>query len=367
MITEIDCQISLGDGIIVAADFPWRINDFGLPAWNEMVIYQMHVGTFPDDPVAVGDMFTAIIQDMGYLKELGINVIQLLPTKEFPTDSSWGYNPTHVFAVESGYGDPEELKRFIDAAHENGLAVILDVVYNHFGPSDLEHSVWQFDGWFEHWDREEMGGIYFYNDWRAHTPRNGKRRLPDAIHPGSADSWHAKKRSTLGAALVLTSPGIPMIFQGQEVLEWTPFGDENRIDWEKYDTFRGIFTLYRDLIRLRRNWFDNTRGLRGQHVNVFHANKNDKLIAFHRWDHGGPGDDVVVVANFADRGYNSYHIGFPRLGRWDVRFNSDWSGYSPDFGNHHSYDTTADEGSVDGMPYHGNIGIGPYSAIILSQ
>jgi len=90
---------------------------------------------------------------------------------------------------------------------------------------------------------------------------NGKRRLPEDIHPGHADSWYAKKRSTLGAALVFTSPGIPMLFQGQEILEWIPFGVNNRIDWDKYDRFRGIFTLYRDLIRLRRNWFNNTRGL----------------------------------------------------------------------------------------------------------
>ena len=56
-----------------------------------------------------------------------------------------------------------------------------------------------------------------------------------------------------------------MIFQGQEILEWIPFGDD-RIDWNKYDRFRGIYHLYRDLDPLRRNWFDNTRGLRGPHV-----------------------------------------------------------------------------------------------------
>ena len=196
---------------------------------------------------------------------------------------------------------------------------------------------------------------------------NGKRRLPEDIHPGHADSWYAKKHSTLGAALEFTSPGIPMIFQGQEILEWIPFGANNRIDWDKYDRFRGIFTLYRDLIRLRRNWFNNTRGLRGHYTHVFHVNYQDKVIAFHRWQDGGPGDDVIVVLNFKKQAYTSYTIGLPRPGPWYVRFNSDWSGYSPDFGNHHSYDTTADWGSVHDMPCHGNVGIGPYSAIILSQ
>jgi 1,4-alpha-glucan branching enzyme len=196
---------------------------------------------------------------------------------------------------------------------------------------------------------------------------NGKRRLTDDIHPGHADSWYAKKRSTLGAALVFTSPGLPMIFQGQEILEWTPFGDKNRIDWNKYDTFRGIHYLYRDLIRLRRNWFNNTRGLRGPHVNVFHVNQHDKVLAFHRWQNGGPGDDVVVMLNFANRGYESYRIGFPRAGSWYVRFNSDWQGYSPDFGNWLSYDTAATHGDAHGMRFHGNVGIGRYSAVLLSQ
>jgi 1,4-alpha-glucan branching enzyme len=195
----------------------------------------------------------------------------------------------------------------------------------------------------------------------------GKQRVPEQIHPGQADSWYARKRSTLGAATVFTSPGIPMIFQGQEMLEWIQFTSSSRMDWSKLQRFPGIVRLYRDLIRLRRNWFDHTRGLRGHHVNVFHVNQNDKAIAFHRWQDGGSGDDVIVVLNFADRSYDSYAIGFPRPGFWRVRFNSDWSGYSPDFGDHLGYDTTAAWGGRDGMPCQGNVGIGPYSALILSQ
>jgi 1,4-alpha-glucan branching enzyme len=133
---------------------------------------------------------------------------------------------------------------------------------------------------------------------------SGKRRLTEDIDPGHADSWAAQKRSTLGAALVMTSPGIPLIFQGQEILEWIPFGASNRIDWDKYDRFRGIFTLYRDLIRLRRNWFNNTRGLQGQYNHVFHVNPQDKVVAFHRWQEGGPGDDVIVVLNFKNQGHS---------------------------------------------------------------
>ncbi len=125
--------------------------------------------------------------------------------------------------------------------------------------------------------------------------------------------------------------------------------------------------MYRDMIRLRRNWFNNTAGLKGQSLNVFHVNDAAKVIAFHRWDQGGPGDDVVVVVNMSNQSFDSYSIGFPRDGTWEVRFNSDWSGYSSDFGNHPSYDTTAGQSGQDGMPSSGNVGIGPYTAIVLSQ
>ena len=64
---------------------------------------------------------------------------------------------------------------------------------------------------------------------------------------------------------------------------------------------------------------------------------------------------------------SGYAIGFPRGGLWKVRFNSDWSGYSADFANHFSYDTVAFEGAQDNMPCHGNVGLGPYTALILSQ
>jgi 1,4-alpha-glucan branching enzyme len=196
---------------------------------------------------------------------------------------------------------------------------------------------------------------------------NGRARVPEEIWPGKADSYFSQKRSTLGAALVFTAPGIPMIFQGQEFLEDHYFRDNVELDWSKTQRHGGIIALYRDLIRLRRNWFNTTRGLRGQGMHVHHRNDADKLIAFHRWDQGGPGDDVVVVVNFSNRSFDSYTIGFPREGRWSVRFNSDWNGYSPDFGNQPGYDTLAAPGGRDAMPFAGNVGIGPYSVLVLSQ
>ena len=104
-------------------------------------------------------------------------------------------------------------------------------------------------------------------------------------------------------------------------------------------SFSGMVELHRRLIHLRRNWDNNTRGLRGGNVNVFHVNP-EGVIAFHRWDQGGPGDDVVVVANLSNRRWDSYNVGFPREGTWYLRFNSDCQGYAPEFTNV-GYDTTA--------------------------
>jgi 1,4-alpha-glucan branching enzyme len=191
-------------------------------------------------------------------------------------------------------------------------------------------------------------------------------RLPDAIWPGNASGWAARKRSTLAAGIVFTSPGTPMVFQGQEMLEWTRWSDTTPLDWSKATTYAGIVALYRDLARVRRDFGGNTSGLRGGGVQVFHVNDGAKVLAFHRWMNGGRGDDVVVVANFSGVAFPSYRVGFPGGGTWYLRFNSDWSAYSPDFTNV-GYDTTAGDDPADGLPCSGNVGLGPYSLIALSQ
>ena len=113
--------------------------------------------------------FDAVSARLGHLRKLGVNAIQIMPVAQFAGGQSWGYNPSHIFAVDSDYGGPLAFKRFVRRAHQNGIAVILDVVYNHLGPSDLD--LWQFDGWSEN----GLGGIYFYNDERAQTPWGATR------------------------------------------------------------------------------------------------------------------------------------------------------------------------------------------------
>jgi maltooligosyltrehalose trehalohydrolase len=105
-------------------DLGWR----GRP-WEETVIYEMHVGTFTK-----AGTFRAAIERLDYLVELGITAVELMPVADFPGRWNWGYDGVLLFAPDSRYGRPEDLKALIDAAHARGLMVFLDVVYNHFGP-----------------------------------------------------------------------------------------------------------------------------------------------------------------------------------------------------------------------------------------
>ncbi len=160
---------SVGNAVVYDPNFDWEGDDFHLPPVNELVIYEMHLGTFHDKEDGKSDKFEEALQKLDHLQRLGVNVMEVMPLAQFAGNLSWGYNPSCVFAVETNYGGPAAFKRFVKAVHRAGLAVILDVVYNHFGPSDLD--LWQFDGWSEN----GAGGIYFYNDWHSETPWGSTR------------------------------------------------------------------------------------------------------------------------------------------------------------------------------------------------
>lgn len=503
---------SIGNGIVHDPDFDWQHDDFEMPAWNELVIYETHIGTFfrsDKDSVGTFDDFT---QKFDHLKSLGVNALQIMPIAEFAGDLSWGYNPAHPYAIESAYGGPVGFKTFVREAHKAGFAVILDVVYNHFGPSDLD--LWQFDGWSEN----EKGGIYFYNDHRSQTPwgdtrpdygrgevrsyirdnammwledfhvdglrydmtlyirsidasgqheipegwgltqwinreihafkpsaitiaedlqnnayltksdieggagfstqwdanfvhpirdvitqpddaardmnkvrdalyhgyngdafqrvvyteshdevANGKSRVPSEIDESDTDTFFAQKRSTLGLALTLTAPGIPMLFQGQEFLEDGWFQDAHPLDWNQADDHAGIIKMTARLIHLRLNGEGNTKGLTGQHVDVFHINHHDKVVAYKRSFDGGVGDDCIVIVNFANQHFNEYHFGLPAAGTWKRRFSSDRKIYSEDFTAAASVDIEAIDHPHDGQSHRGRIELPPYTVLIYSQ
>ncbi len=109
--------------------FAWRDSAWqGLPL-EDYVIYELHVGTFTPEGT-----FAAIIPRLDYLLELGITALELMPVAQFPGERNWGYDGVYPFAPQNSYGGPEGLKELVHACHRKGLAVILDVVYNHLGP-----------------------------------------------------------------------------------------------------------------------------------------------------------------------------------------------------------------------------------------
>lgn len=464
---------------------------------SDLVIYEMHIGAFYDPTPAGGGpgKFADAITKLDHLTNLGINAVELLPINEFAGDYSWGYNLAEPYAVEnSGYGGPDGLKNFVKAAHARGIHVLLDLVHNHYGPSDLD--LWGFDNgttpgayfypgstgigttpwgqrpnysregvrsyiidnakmWLDEfhidgfrWDavgamryydpghvnipeadtllqyinnteiranrpgvisiaEDEAFGQGFHGEWDRgfgdllisqvtasnDADRNmntlwngmngngffrvayaethdlvgslngaGAQRLPTRIHAADPDSYYARKRSMLAAAVTMTMPAIPMLFMGQEMLEDEPFADNNPLDWSHATTYSNVVSFYRDLIHLRRNLAGVSLGLTGSSV-TSHVVRNDmpwKLLAFHRWG-AGADDQVMVVMNFTSTAIPSYWIHtWPASGRWYANLNSDWTRYGSDFGNYGSSVVNVSGSS-------GEISVGPYSVLILSR
>lgn len=118
-----------GPSQIVSRDFEWNDQSWPGVSTQDMIIYELHVGTFTADGTCL-----AAIDRLDQLIELGVNTIELMPVAEAPGKWNWGYDGVYLFAPNHNYGTPADLKRLVDAAHRKGLAVILDVVYNHIGP-----------------------------------------------------------------------------------------------------------------------------------------------------------------------------------------------------------------------------------------
>lgn len=115
--------------VIDPTAFPWQDAAWRGRPWEEAVVYELHVGTFSPEGT-----FAGVMQRLDYLVELGVTAIELMPVADFPGARNWGYDGVLPFAPDSRYGQPEDLKALIQAAHAKGLMVLLDVVYNHFGP-----------------------------------------------------------------------------------------------------------------------------------------------------------------------------------------------------------------------------------------
>jgi 1,4-alpha-glucan branching enzyme len=481
------------------ARFPWHETEFRPPAFNDLIIYQLHVGAFSPAAGNPHGRFLDIAERLPYLAALGVNAIEPLPIVEYPTTFSLGYNGTDYFSPENDYGEVDEarlqryfesvngllrqlgqpayggidvlrgsgnqLRALVDLCHLFGIAVIFDVVYNHagggFDPSSLaffdrmpegnwndslyftaqdfaggqvfayhdpgvrqflidnarffveEYRIdgYRFDevsamdrygGWqtcqdltstlrhqkpeaiqiAEYWpvngavvEAAAAGGAGFdatWHDgirstvraaltqssagaavavdltsvavaiagsglpdrWRAvqcvedhDEVRAGRApRIPRLADPSNARSWYARSRSRVALGLVLTAPGIPMLFMGEEILEDKPWDDTpapgNQIWWAGLESGDKAMADYlrfcRELIALRRR----QPALRGEGCSIIQVHDADRVLAFQRWV-PGRGLTVVVVASLHETTYYDYPIALPGPGRWLEVFNSD--------------------------------------------
>jgi 1,4-alpha-glucan branching enzyme len=496
-----------------AAAYPWHDADFRTPEFSDMIVYQLHVGTYAIRDAGVASNFLDVVSRIPYLADLGINVLQPLPIDEQETNPSMGYGGADLFSPDfayvavadlSGYllmingllaakqhtplqlkdicSGPGQLKALVDLCHVYGIAVVFDVVYNHAGGFDvsgqfddhclyyqdrvanrgnnndslyftdqdrgtggLAFALWNADvsqflfdnamyylkefhadgfrydeistllstgqgsGWefcralttklrsfknrvlqnAEFWPGRfpdipatalpvispaSIGGLGFdvvqhdylrnvvrgavetasrgadapvsvsaiasalyppaYDHaWRAVTCVENhdlvlagrSPRIPALADSSNPRSWYARSRSRVATALLLTAPGIPQLFMGQEFLEDKPWDvlpkGPNLLGWDGLSADRAMtdhLRFTRDLIHLRRN----LPALRGDTVHAFYRSDSDRILAYHRWLEGR-GEDVIVVASFAERTWYGYNLGFPAAGFWAEAFNSD--------------------------------------------
>ncbi|HEY3308529.1 MAG TPA: malto-oligosyltrehalose trehalohydrolase [Desulfuromonadaceae bacterium] len=169
--------------------FKWQDQEWRGITLEDYLIYELHVGTFSTEGT-----FAGVIRQLDYLKELGITAVELMPVAQFPGSRNWGYDGAYPFAVQNSYGGPDGLKELVDACHAKGLAVIMDVVYNHLGPegnylnnfgfyfTDKYHTPWgraiNFDGPFSDQVRDYFisNALYWFNEYHIDALRL------DAIH-----------------------------------------------------------------------------------------------------------------------------------------------------------------------------------------
>ncbi|NDJ19701.1 malto-oligosyltrehalose trehalohydrolase [Myxacorys almedinensis A] len=163
-----------GPSQVIDQAFEWTDHDWAGVALEDLIIYEIHVGTFTPEGT-----FDAIIPRIQTLKELGVTAIELMPISQFPGDRStddpsayrnWGYDGTYLYAVQNSYGGVTGLKRLVDACHQQGMAVMLDVVYNHFGPEG--NYISQFGSYFTDSYRTPWGSAVNYDNVHSHHVRN---------------------------------------------------------------------------------------------------------------------------------------------------------------------------------------------------
>ena len=489
--------------VVDPAAYTWQTPTFTRPARTDAVVYELHVGSFTAD----GTLASARAR-LGELAALGVSVVELMPVQAFGAGhTGWGYNPQLYLAPKAALGSPDDVRAFVDEAHRLGLAVWLDVVYNHtdgwsqaplrcfdgdcpggaagvyffadptyattpWGPRPdyteprVAEMILAADDWWLgemhgdgfRWDSvsniraldgqgtipggaellraandrahaagatsvaedlkgdaaitaatADPHGFGFDAQWdgfgydidaqlatssddardlgvvqRALTGRsggdpfarvlfvedhdtvgNGGARLPSKIDAAAPESLFARRRAMLGGVLLLTAPGVPMLFMGQEQLATGTFASPPLPLAAPTPAGVKMAAFYRDAIRLRRNLDGGAGGLGEGGVEIVQRNDAAKVIAYRRY--GASGQDVLVLVNLANKAYTRYDLGVADPGPWRIRLSTDRAAYGADFPVGPTGSVMAVAGAKDGKPYTLSLAIGAYGALVLSK
>jgi 1,4-alpha-glucan branching enzyme len=501
--------------LVDPSSYAWQSSTFTRPARQQAVVYELHVGSFAVPAGAAQGTFASLAPQMSGLAGLGVNVVELMPVQDFAgAGNLWGYGPALYDAPQPAYGGADDLRALVDTAHQQGVAMWLDVVFNHyspvsagpllcfdgdcpaadagdpstgpagiyfFGPGDWATTPWgprmnfpapqvsalitgSLSWWLSEnhgdgfrWDSvsnirgnngqgsapggqdllvsgnalihsagamsvaedlqgdaaitapSSQSGFGFDAQWDGFgytvtgvltaasdaardlgqiqnaltgtyngdpfqrlifledhdTVGNGGSQIASLIDPQTPESWKARKLSMLGGVLLLTAPGVPMLFQGQDTLASGTFTDPPA-PLPAPDA-AGILMrgFYHDVIGLRRNLGGGTGGLSDTGITILHRNDSAKVMAYSRT--GASGQDVIVLANFGSQAYSTYDIGVPAAGTWRVRLDTEWKAYGSDFGGGQTGPIQATATPYSGQPCELGVALGGYSAVVLSR
>ena len=334
-----------------------------------MLLGEYHVDGFRYDQVTVMDEHGGwfFCQDL-------TNTLRFMKPEAIQIAEYWGndrwrgvVNPPDGMGFDAGYNDGlrDRIRAVIAQSVSGGDShVDLEGLREALGTPNGFPAAWKAFQCIENHDLIDA----------SHTGADKQPRIARLADPSNSRSWYARSRSRVATGLLMTAPGIPMIFMGQEFLEdkaWTDDPDAaNLMIWwaglegeDKNMADHHRFT--RDLIWLRRK----QPALRGEAINVFHVNNDNRVIAFHRWL-PGIGRDVVVVASLNENTFynHSYALGFPGEGRWREVFNSDvYDNFlNPAAQGNEGEITALDEG-MHGLPSSSGITLPANSIVVFAR
>ena len=289
----------------------------------KMFLQEYHVDGFRYDQVTVidedgGSEGWRFLQDLTntlrFIKPQAINIAEY-----WRDDQSWVMRDT----AQGGAGFDAVWHPGIRSAVRNLLAQAAQGQSAHVSMNTLRDSLYRPNGFSASW--RAVQHLENHDRQRQENSNDREPRIAALADSTSSRSWYARSRARVANGLLLTAPGIPMMFMGQEFLEdkyWSDSPDSNALIWWEglqHDPHMANHRRFtQELLKLRRE----QPALRGEAINVFHVHEENRVIAWHRWLEG-VGKDIVIIANLNESTFSNYQIGMPQGGHWDELFNSD--------------------------------------------